>query len=74
MKILRSQNLIDSKVHQVIGFWQQSLLHLQYLQHLIPDRQEFLRAHLPHVQGSDRPSGLEVTISGNNKLSLLSKP
>ena len=46
-----------------------SSLASMYLQHLIPTalhQQEFLRAHLPHVQGSGRPSGLEITTSGTN--------
>ena len=56
------------KNHSVIGFLQPSSpLHLQYLQHLIPatlQRHPFLRAHLPHMHGSGRPSGLVITISG----------
>ena len=57
-------------VHLVIGLWQSSPpLILQYLQHLISATlhlHPFLRAHLPHVQGSGRVSDLEITISGTN--------
>ena len=52
----------------VMGFLQESPpLFLQYLQHLIPATLQwhpFLWAHLPHVQGSGRLSGLASTISG----------
>ena len=34
----------------------------------------FLRVHLPHVQGSGRPSGFDVTISGTSTMPLRSKP
>ena len=34
----------------------------------------FLRAHLAHLHGSKRPSGLVMTISGTIKLFFLSKP
>ena len=64
--------------HSVIGFLQFSpALHLQYLQQLTPATLQghaFLRAHLPHLHGSKRPSGLVMTISGTVKYFFISKP
>jgi len=74
--VIKVLNMIMNNiiVHSVIGFWQLSPpLYLQYLQHFIPatlQQHPFLRAHLPHVQGSGRPSGLVITISGTNIFSL----
>ena len=62
----------------VMGFLQKSPpLFTQYLQHLIPatpQQHPFLWAHLPHMQWSGRPSGLEITISGTNEFPFLTKP
>ena len=66
------------RAHSVIGFLQLlPPLHLQYLQQQIPATRQghpFLCAHLPHEQGSGKPSGFEITISGTNKLPFLTKP
>ena len=58
----------DYNENSLIGFLQLlPPLHLQYLQQWIPATQQgqpFLCAHLPHEQGSGKPSGFEITISG----------
>ena len=69
------------RAHSVIGFLQLlPPLHLQSLQQRIPATRQghpFLCAlmwQVPHEQGSGKPSGFEITISGTNKLPFLTKP
>ena len=75
--VIKSANMImnNNYVHSVIGFWQLSPpLHLQYLIPATMQQHPFLQAHLPHVQGSGRPSGLEITISGTYQYKRNRKP
>jgi hypothetical protein len=66
------------RFHSVIGFLQFSpALHLQYLQQLTPATLQghaFLRAHLPHLHGSKRPSSFVIKILGTIKVFFHSKP
>ena len=82
LKILTAQLKFDKVMfmqsYLSMGFLQESPpLFMQYLQHLIPatlKQHPFLWAHLPDMQGSGRPSGLEVTISETIEFPLLTKP